>query len=523
MRMAKKGFVLLVMLVALFACRGVDAKASAPSENIDVTVFKDLEMICPEDSLYGSEELSIINNSLVPIKITTVHVEEHNGWELVEEDAALPKDSKKVFFELDRDTILAGENDVEDCWVGAKYHAEYYPTMRHAIWTYSAESELAFTFTFEYEIGSTLFWLTLDSDGGTIDELWSVDNGAEIELPIPEKEGYEFVGWEDEEGIIYTDSFTMPIGDTTLKAKWKEGEAYAVYSAGDNLLWFVKSAKELKEGEWYRGRYITKLYEGVEEFSFQAYNDAPWYKDGTYVDVQWVYAEDEITPISTAYWFYDFINCTQFELENLNTESVTSMSYMFCYAGNLSGLHYVMINGMESWDTGNVVDMSHMFDYVGSEQYGVRLGDLSGWDVSNVVNMEAMFCDCGAEATVIELEGIEEWDVGNVTDFSFMFCNFGTHIRDWNVGNLGKWNVSNGSVFGKMFSYAGQYSQTFYVGNLENWNTQSATCMCHMFEYSGMNAEWQLDCSGWNVDKITERFSFCTLNEDKITQPKWKN
>ncbi|MDY0010682.1 MAG: InlB B-repeat-containing protein [Candidatus Izemoplasmatales bacterium] len=49
------------------------------------------------------------------------------------------------------------------------------------------------------------------------------DNGSEIELPTPIKDGFDFVGWYSDSGLnnLFA-ATTMPIGGATLYAKWEE-------------------------------------------------------------------------------------------------------------------------------------------------------------------------------------------------------------------------------------------------------------------------------------------------------------
>ena len=64
--------------------------------------------------------------------------------------------------------------------------------------------------------------LIFDLDGGTCADLpTSYEEGNELSLPTPTKEGYNFLGWEYNGTIITSITATMT-GDLTLTAKWKE-------------------------------------------------------------------------------------------------------------------------------------------------------------------------------------------------------------------------------------------------------------------------------------------------------------
>ena len=64
--------------------------------------------------------------------------------------------------------------------------------------------------------------IVFDLDGGICDNLpTTYEEGNELSLPTPTKEGYDFLGWEYNGTIITSITATMT-GDLTLTAKWKE-------------------------------------------------------------------------------------------------------------------------------------------------------------------------------------------------------------------------------------------------------------------------------------------------------------
>ena len=69
------------------------------------------------------------------------------------------------------------------------------------------------------------YTLTLNAGEGTVDPATiTVTYDAAIgELPVPTRDGYEFAGWTDENGVIVTaDTVYMTAGDSTLTAQWEE-------------------------------------------------------------------------------------------------------------------------------------------------------------------------------------------------------------------------------------------------------------------------------------------------------------
>ncbi len=102
---------------------------------------------------------------------------------------------------------------------------------------------------------------------------------------------------------------------------------------------------------------------------------------------------------------------TQIEgLENLNTENVTNMSFMFYGCSSLTSLDLI------SFNTKNVTNMSGMFD--GCK--GLISIELSStFSTKKVTNMNGMFSECA------KLQGFDfsSFDTENVTDMRSMFYN----------------------------------------------------------------------------------------------------
>ena len=131
----------------------------------------------------------------------------------------------------------------------------------------------------EYQIGTKQFALTLDADGGNPSSVLNVNNGVSVNLSEPRKEGYQFEGWQDENGTIYTEEYIMPIGDATLTAVWRKLNAYAIYSASDGYLTFVQSADVIQKRQKYNGKTVTSVYTGFEETKYTSADQVPWHAD----------------------------------------------------------------------------------------------------------------------------------------------------------------------------------------------------------------------------------------------------
>ena len=90
-------------------------------------------------------------------------------------------------------------------------------------------------------------------------------------------------------------------------------------------------------------------------------------------------------------WFYKCTNLATIEgFENLNTENMTKMTYMFFLCRNLSSLD------LTNFNTGNVTEMWGMFE--GCE--GLTSLDLTSFNTANVTDMDKMFSGCSTLTTI---------------------------------------------------------------------------------------------------------------------------
>ena len=111
---------------------------------------------------------------------------------------------------------------------------------------------------------------------------------------------------------------------------------------------------------------------------------------------------------STAYWFYVCPNLTTITgIENLKTDKVRDMSYMFMICSGLTSLD------VSGFKTDNVTNMNSMF----SGCSGLTSLDLSSFKTDNVTNMSEMFSLCSG-LTSLDVSGFK---TDKVTDMSGMF------------------------------------------------------------------------------------------------------
>ena len=146
-------------------------------------------------------------------------------------------------------------------------------------------------------------------------------------------------------------------------------------------------------------------------------------------------------------------------LQNLKTNNVTDMSYMFLDCRSLTSLD------LSSFDTTNVTNMNSMFHSCLS----LKSLNLSSFDTSNVTDMSYMFFNCRGFSSL----SFSNFDTSNVTNMNSMFssCN-GLKSLD-----LNKFNTSQVTDMSQMFAYC----QTLTSLDITNFNTARVTNMSNMF------------------------------------------
>ena len=436
--------------------------AAETTDNVNVTIPTNISMAFNETGTNSISRFTVKNPSLVPITIENINVTECNDWHLSAKGEKIPVDTKRLVFEIENQALTAGENSVTIV-VSPQTGRTLDIQVERGAWTSSKAEETAFQLELEYEVGKRPFELRFISDDNTeILPSRMVNNGGILNLPTPKRDGYAFKGWEDETGKVYTDQFVMPIGDVTLKAIWKEMVAYAIYSATDTSLRFIRTADTIQVGDTYNGRVVTNLYTGFEDAVYASEKQVPWYDGNYYNDriVTKIIFEDVIKPKSTAHWFQYAYDCTELDVRKLDTSQVTSMA--------------------------------HMLSFVGFDSQTITVLGIGDWDVSNVTSMEWMFGDFGFNTPTIQLD-------------------------------LSKWNVSKVTTMKYMFYQMGQWSTTFSLGDLSGWNTSNVTNMYKTFNTTGCRATWSLNLSKWDVRKVTSNTGFRTYNESRIIEPNWVN
>ena len=162
-------------------------------------------------------------------------------------------------------------------------------------------------------------------------------------------------------------------------------------------------------------------------------------------------------PTSCCKWFYQCTNLTDIEgIENLNTEKVTDMSWMFFQCKKLSSID------LSNFNTEKVTNIGFMFN----DCSALTSLDLSNFVTKEVVDMCRMFYGCSA----LTLLDLSNFNTEKVTDMHSMFhgCSALTSL------------------------------------NLSNFNTEKVKYMYCMFE--GCSSLTSLDLSNFNTEKVEDMY-----------------
>ena len=186
-------------------------------------------------------------------------------------------------------------------------------------------------------------------------------------------------------------SFLLLLMGMAQGAMAQEKEPYAVLSNDNKVLTFYYDTQKEERNGW-----------SV---------DSHWWYFDAITNVVFDASFAECTSLTnTASWFYRCYQLTTIAgIENLKTDNVTDMSYMFCECSNLTSLD------LSGFKTDNVTDMSYMFSGCSS----LTSLDVTGFNTDNVTDLSWMFSGC---SNLTSLD-VSSFDTGNVTNMSQMFEN----------------------------------------------------------------------------------------------------
>ena len=160
------------------------------------------------------------------------------------------------------------------------------------------------------------------------------------------------------------------------------------------------------------------------------------------------------------YMFYGCVKLTSLDVSNFNTMKVTSMFAMFGYCSLLTSLD------LSNFDTSNVNDMGYMF-YACSN---LTILDLRNFNTSNVESMNQMFNGCKSLTSI----NLSSFDTKKVVNMLGLF-NSCLNLASLDISSFNTSNVENMAY---MFSKCSSLT-TIYAS--EGWSTEKVTEGSNMF------------------------------------------
>ena len=205
-------------------------------------------------------------------------------------------------------------------------------------------------------------------------------------------------------------------------------------------------------------------------------NDPGWYAQRENIEkVVFDASFANARPTSCYRWFYKCTSLTEIEgIENLNTQNVENMRYMFTSCIKLKSLD------VSKFNTANVTHMSNMFE----DCEELSSLDLSNFDTQNLNFMSQMFHNCNSLTSL----DVSNFNTQKVIEMSLMFYNCNS-LTSLDVSNFDTQTVVNMS---EMF-YGCQNLSSL---DLSKFDTQNTTYMYKMF----------YGCSGLKTIYVSDKF-----------------
>ena len=194
---------------------------------------------------------------------------------------------------------------------------------------------------------------------------------------------HETEGYWSLYAIDNDNAYDKTLGEHEFKVVYRNHEAnlkYTFYKGPAPAKPYVILAD--KTITFYSGETIP---EGAIELQPSYYFNTPW-AWGDYETVVFDESFKNYKPTSTASWFSELASLKEIKgLENLNTEKVTDMQYMFYYCSNIESLD------LSGFDVSNVTNMDAMFNCC-DNLHTIFVGD--NWNLSDYLSSNNMFEGC---------------------------------------------------------------------------------------------------------------------------------
>ena len=222
---------------------------------------------------------------------------------------------------------------------------------------------------------------------------------------------------------------------------------------------------------------VANYIEGTEgEWKFNEGAIAPERVKNNCKKVVFTPSFKQVTPTSCSSWFESFSNLTTIQgIENLNTEKVTNMMFMFYGCKKLTSLD------LSSFNTENVTNMNGMFNSCSS----LTSLDLSSFDTAKVEEMSLMFGNC----TGLTSLDLSKFNTAKVWEMGYMFGGC-SGLTSLDVSQFNTANVTN-----MMNMFIGCSGLTSL--DLSSFNTAKVESMNYMFN----------GCSGLTTINVSDAFT----------------
>lgn len=124
----------------------------------------------------------------------------------------------------------------------------------------------------------------------------------------------------------------------------------------------------------------------------------------------------------------------------------------------------------------------------------------------------------------VEYMDLRKLEMSQVTSMVAMFSATGLEVAEKvTVLGMGDWDVSSVKNFGSMFRQFGKNAKVVEMGDISGWDTSSAEDMVQLFLAAFQQSDVVVDCSKWNVDKVTRHSQFKQNAGGTIIEPNWSS
>ncbi len=263
-----------------------------------------------------------------------------------------------------------------------------------------------------------------------------------------------------------------------------------------------KDYRPVTTGSWFRYLQALTTFEGWENLHTEQVNDMSYMfehctalktLDLTSFNTQKVETMEQMFSHCTA--------LTALNLKNFNTAKVENMAGLFSECSALTELD------LKSFDTENVKDMAYLFGGC----RGLKTIDVKHFNTAKVENMRGLFNGCSA---LTELD-ITNFNTANVNDMGDMFRG----CSSLKAIDLANFNTAKVGGMSNMFAECSMMKTL----DLANFNTEQTKFMAFMFY--GCSALKTLDLRNFNTEKafdMSGMFKGCGKLTGIISEKTWE-